>query len=165
MPLKRSLYDSEYERVRREAGVGARSRPDFLDDDEETRISERVDAKLQDFRERMAELRVAETTAEARRQVDADARRKVWHRRAVIGEYQRAGLTPPIIGGDGMPAVSLSLLLSLGWQVREMLQVTGGTRLELLKPIAPKPVQRRRTREDYAAEAALERDVDLKDTF
>ena len=35
----------------------------------------------------------------------------------LISEYQRAGVTPPYVDSNGVPTVSLSLLLSRGWEI------------------------------------------------
>ena len=41
-------------------------------------------------------------------------------RRSLLAEYQRYGVEPLSLDGDGKPAVSLSMLLSLGWTIAEV---------------------------------------------
>lgn len=76
---------------------------------------ERVSAKLEGLAGEF-KLKAMETESEAR----AVAERKVFERtqRAVISEYQAAGVEP-VVDGSGM-VTSLSLLKSLGWTVEEI---------------------------------------------
>jgi hypothetical protein len=129
--MKRSLFDSEYDRVRRDAGLARPryERPEFPDEAAEAQ-AERVAAGLADFHARMAELKAAE------QQHVVDVDRKHNERRAMIDERMRLreftdlGLTPP----EGSKC-SLGLLLQIGWRVEQV-----GDKAILTRPnwISPK---------------------------
>lgn len=50
----------------------------------------------------------------------------------LLREYQNAGVAPPMVTATGVPAVSLALLLRIGWTIEE---VAGDRRL--VKPPPP----------------------------
>ncbi len=62
----------------------------------------------------------AEVKQAAALKVRIDARASETNRRQVIAEYQAAGISPPLIDGNGKPTVSLSMLLRLGWKVEDI---------------------------------------------
>lgn len=71
-------------------------------------------------------------------------RTKSSNEQQLLAQYREAGVEPPLVNAEGIPTVSLTLLLSMGWTIGDYL----GER-KLLRPfesIAPGP---RRSREDY----------------
>jgi hypothetical protein len=62
----------------------------------------------------------------------------------VMREYLSAGVEPVSVYENGTPTCSLSLLLSIGWTIRE---IDGHKTL-----IEPPPAVKRKTREDYERE-------------
>jgi hypothetical protein len=134
--VKRSLYDSEYERIRREAGMrDSRPQPEFLDEEElkleEQRTAARVNEINDDFRARMAALGEAERQKIAAAQASLDAWRKEFNERVIKREYTQLGLMPP------EPLVSLSLLRKLGWTVQFV-----GDETVLVRPESWAPTRR-----------------------
>jgi hypothetical protein len=49
-----------------------------------------------------------------------DERARETNRRQVLAEYQAAGVQPLKVDGTGRPMISLSMLLRIGWEVREI---------------------------------------------
>lgn len=137
--MKRSLYDTEYERVRREAGLDRAEFPEPAA--ASPPIDEvRVKAAHEDFKQRMAELDAWETkrAAEAAARTDAFTRHN--NERVRLAEFARASLVPPV-----GTQTSLELLLWMGWKIEE----ADGQRV-LVRP------GKRKTREDYADESLKE---------
>jgi hypothetical protein len=148
--MKRSLFDSEYERIRRESGL-ARKQPEFPEDDERAPqapiSSERVAAALDDFHERMGARTAHETEEAERRKAEYDQNAARWNGRLRLQEYQRAGVTPPTVDFDGWPTVSLPMLLRLGWSIERV-----GGEAVLARPASRPAPAPRKTREEWAAE-------------
>jgi hypothetical protein len=109
--MKRSRFDSEYDQVRRAAGLG---RPEFPEAKEEQLSEDRVAAANADFRMRMNELEKAESALAAEKRVRFDQLRKEYNLRMIRRQYENLKITPP------EPLVSLSLLLQLGWRIEEV---------------------------------------------
>jgi CRISPR/Cas system-associated protein Cas5 (RAMP superfamily) len=132
--MKRSLYDSEYDRVRRDAGY-TKPRYEFegLDVEIDAAAAER---EKQEFRARMAEAELAEKKRLEELEERHRQRRLEGDRRLLLWEYERLGLMPL------EPLISLGLALSLGWRIEQI-----GDRNTLVKPEnRPSAVRRR---EDY----------------
>jgi hypothetical protein len=115
--MKRTRYDSEYERVRREAGVG--QFPEPIDFSKPVDLG-RVEAAHDDFKERMAAFAARDAEEAAKRKASADELSRRANASALAGEYRTFGLAPPLAGGDGAPRVSLSMLLSIGWTIAKV---------------------------------------------
>lgn len=146
--MKRSRFDSDYERVRRKPPPEF---PDAGDDDLFARErAERIAASHADFRDRMAKLAEIEKKQEEERKIRADANTRRSNRLALIHEYERAGVAPPLVNEDGTPSCSLSLLLQLGWSIERF-----GDSLTLVKPrmIDDRSQRRSNNRQKPAAEA------------
>lgn len=143
--MKRTRYDTEYDRVREAAGL-TRPQYDFPDEEAEERDraarQARIDAGMVEMRERMAKNEAVETEAQRRAAAEMDANRVRWNERIKRQEFERLGLTPP------EPLVSLALMISLGWRVEKVTGPEGVERMELLHPVQ----RRRKTREDYDRE-------------
>ena len=138
--MKRSLYDSEYERVRREAGLknGGHLRPEFPEDDDPAPPRAATTAIVHDpeFKERMAASAAQEAERRAQAKAEGDRYSREVNARMARREYEVLGLTPP------EPFVSLALLKSLGWKV-EHFEIGGQERWELIRPASvPAPRQR-----------------------
>ena len=117
--MKRSLFDSEYERVRRQAGLN-QPRLEFDMDDPDVngeRVADRVTRAHEDFKQRMAELDAVNVKQAAERKVAADQRSMEANRIQLLGEYEAAGVYPPFTDDSGKPTISLSLLKRLGWRI------------------------------------------------
>lgn len=137
--MKRSAYDSEYDRVRQKAGY-ARPRPDFPDEREEHSAAARVAVKNAEFQKRMADLGAQEAQRTVELEVLLAERSKEISRRMILREYEKEGLQPPAVG----VLVSMPLLLKLGWQIGE---------LDGAKTLIPPGIKKKRkTREDYESE-------------
>jgi hypothetical protein len=136
--MKRSLYDSEYDRIRKAAGYTA-PRYEFPDEEGETaaarRTADRINELNDDFRARMAALGEMERQKIAAAQASLDAWRKEHNERQIKREYEQLGLIPP------EPLVSLSMLYHLGWTV----QMVGNENV-LVRPLHAAP---RRREEEY----------------
>jgi hypothetical protein len=138
--MKRSLYDSEYERVRREAGL---DRPEFAEPEESPPVDiARIEAAHDDFKGRMAAFDVHETQRRAEAKAEADRYTREINERGRLAEFAHAGVAPPV----GVQA-SLELLLWIGWTIEE----ADGQKVL----IRPKQVPRK-TREEYMAESLKE---------
>lgn len=144
--MKRDRFESEYERIRREAGMARR--PEFPEEEQPDASGrlrqERIAASLDDFHRRMTALNDAERVQTEQREAEMDAWRAVWRERFIRREYEVRGLTPP------EPPEALGLLLQLGWRVE---QSTEGP--VLVRPPAPAG-GKRKTREQYAEESLKE---------
>jgi hypothetical protein len=138
--MKRDRYASDYEQVRRQAGLG-RPQMEFPDDPAPVNLG-RIDAAHDDFKQRMAALAEHDAAAAAERKRKADDLTKRANGTVALAEYRAAGVESPSVDGDGAPRVSLSLLLSIGWTVEDV----DGAR-ELVAPRA-KSTKRQR-RDDY----------------
>lgn len=117
--MKRSLFDSEYDRVRRQSGLN-QPRPEFDMDEPDAhgeRVADRVTRAHEDFKQRMAELDVVNVKHAAERKVAADQRSMEANRIQLLGEYEAAGIYPPFTDDSGKPTISLSLLKRLGWRI------------------------------------------------
>lgn len=139
--MKRDRFASDYERVRREAGIASR---DFTPPPEPERS--RVEAMNDDFQRRMMDREEIEAYQARMRKIEADKLTLRANDSLRQAEFAAAGVDPP----QGFSA-SLSLLLQIGWTIGE---VDG--RKVLLRPVArPMPAQRK-TREELAAESLKE---------
>lgn len=136
--MKRGRHDSEYDKIRRAAGY-VKPRHEFPDDEEERAAAARVEELNQDFKDRMAELRNAETAQEAERLRKHAERRASVDRAIMLDEYKRLDLTPP------EPLCSLGLLLQMGWKIEPG---ADGRNVLTRPPAAPK----RKTREEWEKE-------------
>lgn len=140
--MKRDRLASDYERIRRDAGLRSR---DFQPPPQAER--NRVEEINDDFRARMEALNEAQAEAARRRKAEADILTVRANDAARLREFAAAGLEPPI----GF-STSLSLLLQIGWKIVE---VDG--RKVLMRPIAnPAAPAPRKTREQYAEESLKE---------
>lgn len=133
--MKRDRYASDYEQVRRQAGVG-RPQMEFPEEPAPVNLG-RIDAVHDDFKQRMAALAEHDAEAAAKRKAAADELSKRANESIRLMEFARAGVQPP----TGMK-VSLPLLLSIGWKI----EVVDGVR-ELVAPRAQGT--KRNRREDY----------------
>lgn len=89
---------------------------DFLD---------HIDAQIEfERRQKLIAYNKAQAEIEERKQREAKARVDALTKRANEsfrrGEYERAGVAPPITDDDGNPTVSLTLLLSFGWRIEQV---------------------------------------------
>lgn len=123
--MKRTRFDSEYDKVRRAAGY-TKPNYEFPEAREEQLSQERVAAASADFRASMDELANAENALSAEKRVRFDQWRKEHNLKILRREYLDLGITPPV------PLVSLGLLIQLGWRV-EPLGVPG--RCVLVRPM------------------------------
>lgn len=126
--MKRGRFDTDYDRVARRPPPKAEEFPENNDLFERER-AERVAAAHEDFRQRMAELGEIERRMEAERKARADANTRRSNAMALLHEYERAGVAPPLVNEDGTPSCSLSLLLQFGWSIERF-----GDTLTLVKP-------------------------------
>jgi hypothetical protein len=123
--VKRTRYDSEYDRVRREAGFD-KPQYEFPEEQEEVESVGRVRQMQQDFAERAEAMRAAEAEKSRQMSAELDARRAEFSDRVIRREYAALGIVPPT------PLVSLSLLRLMGWSVEQI-----GDEFVLVKPPAP----------------------------
>lgn len=101
----------------------------FAQLEEEHRAERLAKAKAANEAARVAEAKAA---AEAKARVDATTQRaNVSFRRA---EFERAGVAPPFTDGAGNPTTSLSLLLQMGWEIKQL-----GEDRVLVRPVAFSP--------------------------
>lgn len=117
--MKRSLFDSEYERVRRQVGRN-QPRPEFDMDEPDSngeRVADRVRTSHEDFKRRMAELDAVSVKQQAERKARADKFSCEANRVQLLAEYESAGVHPPFTDDDGKPTISLSLLKRMGWRI------------------------------------------------
>lgn len=82
--------------------------------------------------------------AESKARVDATTRRA--NESFLLAEYERSGVSPPIVGENGLPTVSLSMLLWQGWRIEQI-----GEERTLVRPAA-RAARPRKTRADYERE-------------
>jgi hypothetical protein len=113
--------------------------PEDIFDREEAARRRRV---RDDMIVRNAAITAQEEAAEAARQADLAARRRQAGAEEIVGQYQAAGVKPLAVNADGVPLVSLSMLLSMGWTV---VQFEGAATLVQPQHIAPP----RKKRGDY----------------
>lgn len=125
--MRRDLYTSEYERVRRRAGLG---RTEFFDPDEPPTPAERaaVEAMRADAAARLQEDALAAVERRAAAQASLDALRRRTNERLMRAGWERYGLAPPD------PLCSLELMLSVGWRLR-CYTLNGADRWELEPPV------------------------------
>jgi hypothetical protein len=125
--VRHSRFDSEYDRVRREAGF-AKPKYEFPEEDEPDQkgqvTSDRVKAMNEDFQHRMSELANHERQKTAEADANHARRRREFDEKVIRREYEALGLKPP------EPLVSLSLLRSMGWRV-DVTEFGGESRAEL----------------------------------
>jgi hypothetical protein len=122
--MKRDGLESDYEKVRRRAGIGLRKMEEFPEEGA-PRDAARVEADRLDFHNRMEAAGAADRAAQQARNERAAEHTERANKLALIDEYRAAGLWPGAAFGssftaDGTPAVSLSLLLKLGWTIGEV---------------------------------------------
>lgn len=132
--MKRTLYDSEYDRVRRKAGFD-KPRYEFPDEQEERESEARVEEMSADFRRRMAAVAAEEARVTGERLAAQNKRTSEYSAIVIRREYAALGLTPP------EPLVSLALLRRLGWTLEEFV-IGGETRWALTKPVTAAPTRR-----------------------
>lgn len=144
--MKRTRYDSEYERVRRSAGLPYATYDLPEEPDASGQMApDRVEAALGDFKQRMGALEAQDAAAAAERKAKADALTARANATVLIHEYAAQGIHPPLTDGRGVPTVSLAMLLQIGWTIQRV-----GDGLALLLRPEPKPEQLPRKRmEDY----------------
>lgn len=123
--MKRTRYDSEYDKIRDRTGL---SRPQVEFPEQEDAPA---DVVTEDFRRRMDERAAIEATQAAERKADLEKWRASANRDMVAREYLDYGLTPPD------PLVSLSLLQSIGWKLEQY-----GDRWELIPARASVPTSK-----------------------
>lgn len=142
--MKRTRYDSEYERVRREAGIGGAAQPEFPDEPDAhgQKDSDRVARAHDDFKKRMGAVGAQDAAAAAERKARADDLTARANASVLILEYAAQRVRPPLTDGHGVPTVSLPMLLQLGWTIQRV-----GDGLAVL--LRPEPEQPRKRREDY----------------
>lgn len=135
--MKRTRFDSEYDKVRKRAGF-ARPHYDFdqLDRPAPTEEARRVAESNADFQEKIAEInRVDAMQSEATLKSHAENRRR-WDERMIRREWEEAGLAPP------NPLYSIGLALRLGCRVEEV-----GGEMVLVRP--KRPTATGKKRDDY----------------
>jgi hypothetical protein len=142
--MKRTSYDSEYDKVRRAATpkpapAPAKPAPEprraSPREEERSRvqgISDEIRARLS---EQQAEERERQRLADKK---NADLAR-AFNEREIMAEYERRRLEPPV-----GTLVSLETLLFTGWRIGE-----DNGRPVLVPPLKPDATRRRRRREDY----------------
>lgn len=108
---------------------------DIFDHAEETLRRESLDAARE--RNKILDAQVAQEKAE--RQAKADALSRRANQSVLVTEYVRAGVDPISVNDDGIPTVSLSFLISIGWTIEDF-----GGRRTLVKPPMPEPRPRRK---------------------
>lgn len=143
--MKRDRFASDYERVRRQAGLPG---PEFpLDGKEDAHVDlARVDAAHEDFKARMSAYTEHDSEQARKRAAEATALTLRANESLRLAEFARAGVEPPV----GCTS-SLGLLLQIGWTIGR----NGDGRVLLRPALKPEP-QRRKTREDHAAESLRE---------
>lgn len=143
--MKRTRYDSEYERVRREAGIGGGALPEFPEAEEPDahgqKDSDRVARAHDDFKKRMGAVGAQDAAGAAERKARADDLTARANASVLILEYAAQRVRPPLTDGHGVPTVSLPMLLQLGWTIQRV-----GDGLGVL--LRPEPEQPRR-RDDH----------------
>lgn len=107
--MKRDRFASDYESIRRRAGL---SQPEFpLDEDVAAAPMQTIS---EDFKRRLATGAAADAEATAKRKIEADAFTARANETARLRQFAIAGVSPP----PGSK-VSLSLLLSIGWTIHQ----------------------------------------------
>lgn len=91
-----------------------------------------------------------ERAEEAKRAAKATARTLDNNRRQLLAEYERAGVEPPFVDENGKPTMSLSMLLRLGWSIKQISIEHVGDERVLLKPAQQQ--HKRMTREEWEQE-------------
>jgi hypothetical protein len=124
--VRRSIYDSEYERVRREAARG-RSRPEFPESDETPSVAP-VNIPDDGFKERMTQFGQSQTKQRDEARAKADQYTASINERMLRREYTDLGLTPP------EPLVSLAVLKLIGWKIEKNIDAYGKEVFALVKP-------------------------------
>jgi len=113
---------------------------DIFDQQEAAERRRRMDA----IAEHNAILAAQEAAADAARQAENVARVKAAHARTIIGQYQAAGVEPLAVDANGVPLLSLSMLISMGWSI---VAIEGEN--YLVKPQHIKPPESRKRKADY----------------
>lgn len=109
--MKRTRYDSEYDKVRK--STFSKLRPEFPEDDE-PKNKAAMNQISEDFKRRLAAGADAGAEATAKRKIEADAFTARANETARLRQFAIAGVSPP----PGSK-VSLSLLLSIGWTIHQ----------------------------------------------
>lgn len=136
--MKRDRFESEYERVRRMAGLAAPEFPEVNAHGQHAREVGEPRPLDDGFRERMAETARIDAEAAAKRRIHADALTARSNELVRLAEYARAGVAP-------RQGVSLSLLLNLGWRIERV-----GDENVLVAPAVNRSTGKRR--QDYERE-------------
>jgi hypothetical protein len=139
--MKRDGLESDYDKIRRRAGMPGKPFQEFPDEEVSMR---RVEAAHDDFKRNMAELNERED-----REREAINARKIefsleTNERLRVAEYRAAGLEP-------QPGVSLSMLMMLGWTVQE---ISG--KKTLVRPKTKSKPKSKKNREEIAADSIKE---------
>jgi len=98
--------------------------------------------RMNEMMERNAVLAAQEEAAEERRRAESSARARQANNETIINQYRAAGVQPLSTNADGVPLVSLTMLLSMGWKVIEF-----EGEPTLVRPQHTSPPRKRR--EDY----------------
>jgi hypothetical protein len=113
--MKRTSYDSEYDKVRRAAAPRAAPQPKPMDRVMTPREADRAQVQdiIDEMHAREQEREEAERVARQERNVEDAKRSAEFNRRAILREYSERGLAPPY------PLVALETLLFCGWKIVE----------------------------------------------
>lgn len=147
--MKHGRFDSDYERIRRKPPPQSEAEfpePSLFDREREQRRA----AEREDFKRRMEVLAQQEREREEERAARADANKRASNVRALMAEYERAGVEPPFTNGDGVPTCSLSLLLQIGWSIEQL-----GDSVTLIQPRVSREKATRK-RPDHRSESGAE---------
>jgi hypothetical protein len=116
--MKRGLAD-EYHKVRRRAEFKAEARQ-AIDDDESDEFG-RDPMVGEHLKQLAAEMHAKAAAEHAKAEKEAKERKDALSKRANqiarLREWQSIGVKPPHVDKDGWPTVTLSMYISLGWQV------------------------------------------------
>ena len=145
--MKRDGLETEYDKVQRRKRYERAL--EFPEEEDRADLIARIEVAHAGFKERMAELDEQETKREAEARARATEHTMRANKMALIDEYKRAGLEPPATE----MAVSLSLMLSLGWRIEE---VEGKRSLVYDVDNRKWQMAPRKTREEHAAESLKE---------
>lgn len=136
--MKRSLYDAEYDKVRREADVkltpnqrankwpGFDQSPEFPEPGKPPVDLARVDRAHADFKARMSALEASHAKAAAEASARSTTHTLASNKLVMVREYQQCGVSPPFVDDKGLPRYSLAFLLKMGWTIEEL---GGGERI------------------------------------